>query len=78
MVTQWTSANNVLNVDFKLYGSYSDLLNGRNAWAYCNYDGANIPFPRDCGPTVAGSTQYTGSTAAANYAYYVVAPGKLR
>ena len=35
----WSSSNsNALNVDFKLYGSYSDLLKDENAWQYCNYD----------------------------------------
>ncbi len=44
----WTSAENILNRDFKLFYSYDDLLNDRNGWTSCNYDDQNIGFPRDC------------------------------
>mmetsp|Transcript_24396 Transcript_24396/g.36189 ORF Transcript_24396/g.36189 Transcript_24396/m.36189 type:complete len:1032 (+) Transcript_24396:103-3198(+) len=47
----WSSANNVLNVDFKLYSSMSYALADMMAWTYCNYDDTNVGFPRDCGPT---------------------------
>ena len=51
LFNNWTSANNQLNVDFKLYGSLKDLVNDTNAWTFCNYDDPGIGFPRDCGPT---------------------------
>jgi len=45
----WTSINNVLNKDFKLYYSYTDLINDTDGWTFCNYDDPQIGFPRDCG-----------------------------
>lgn len=45
----WTSTNNILNKDFKLYSSWNDLINDTNSWNACNYDDPNIGFPRDCG-----------------------------
>jgi len=51
LFNEWKSTNNLINVDFKLYRSMSDLLKDTNAWATCNYDDAGIGFPRDCGPT---------------------------
>jgi hypothetical protein len=50
IINTWSSSNNVLNVDFKLYSSYEDLLNDRNPWNFCNYNDPGIGFPRDCGP----------------------------
>lgn len=52
MTNVWASKNNVLNKDFRLYGTWEDLLNDTNAWQACNYDdfGNLIGFPRDCGP----------------------------
>ena len=58
IITQWLSTSNVLNVDFYLYSSWSDLQNDVNRWQYCNYaDG--VGFPRDCGPTGMVSDQWT-------------------
>jgi hypothetical protein len=51
LFNEWRSPSNLINVDFKLYSSLSDLLNDRNPWATCNYDDAGIGFPRDCGQT---------------------------
>ena len=52
MIVVWSNYFNVLNVDFRLYGSISDYRDGSNAWSYCNYNDFNyIGFPRDCGPT---------------------------
>jgi hypothetical protein len=50
IINTWSSSNNVLNVDFKLYSSFDDLLNDRNPWQFCNYNDPGIGFPRDCGP----------------------------
>ena len=33
MLITWSSSNNVLNTDFKLYSSYSDLVNDVNSWS---------------------------------------------
>eukprot|EP00912_Choanoflagellata_sp_UC4_P000735 UC4_evm2s461 len=41
---------NVLNVDFELYGSVENAVEGRGRWLYCNYNDPGIGFPRDCGP----------------------------
>jgi len=46
----WSSANNRLNVDFKLYNSIADARSSSNAWDYCNYDTTKAGFPLDCGP----------------------------
>jgi len=51
LFNEWRSTNNIINVDFKLYSSLSDLLNDRNSWVTCNYDDPGIGFPRDCGVT---------------------------
>ena len=50
-LTDWFSAENLLNVDFALYSTYEDARDGTDAWTYCNYDDGDIGFPRDCGPT---------------------------
>ncbi len=49
MIEAWTSDNNILDVDFKLYSSWNDLQNGNREWHFCNYDDTPA-FPRDCGP----------------------------
>jgi len=56
-MSNWTSVDNTLGVDFDLYGSYSDAINGVNSWKVCNYDDPSgaVGFPRDCGPTTLGS-----------------------
>jgi Notch-like protein len=46
----WASTDNALHVDFELYSTYDDAVNGNNPWKFCNYDDTNIGFPRDCGP----------------------------
>ena len=74
MIKTWTSPYNLLNVDFKLYSSYSDYSNGINAWTTCNYDNI-VPFPRECGPSGNVLNQWTGqSPNARNYAYFIGAP----
>ena len=75
----WASANNILNVDFQLFGSYADLLAGTNAWHWCNYDLPNYGFPRDCGPSWPASnqffsvwTQLNPGLASAGVSFYIV------
>ena len=58
----WTSTNNVINIGFKLYSSYNDVLNDTNAWKFCNYDDPSIGFPRDCGITSAVGGQWNSLT----------------
>lgn len=74
MTNLWQSANNLINVDFNLFSSYDDLLDGVNSWKFCNYDDNlnNVPFPRDCGPVSATTFQWSGSNNAQTYAYYVL------
>eukprot|EP01083_Nonionella_stella_P290212 987592_1 len=54
----WLSANNVQGVDFNLYSTLEDAINGQNAWSFCNYDdlvsGGGVGAFRDCG--ISGST----------------------
>jgi len=72
MVTTWSSTNNVLNTDFKLYSSYYDMMNGTNAWSFCNYDTTAVAFPGDCGPSEAVGGQWNSNTGGqANYRFYV-------
>jgi len=54
----WASANNALNVDFRLHSTLSDAQDDVNRWTYCNYDLSGFAFPRDCGPSGAASNQY--------------------
>jgi len=49
MKNNWRRRHNVINKDFAIYSSFSDAARGKNAWKFCNYDGAGIGFPRDCG-----------------------------
>ena len=52
-IVEWGGLYNQLNVDFQLFGSYSDLLAGANPWRYCSYDDHHsnqIGFARDCSP----------------------------
>ena len=37
MIYNWSNYNNLLNQDFKLYGSESDYLSDTNAWGTCSY-----------------------------------------
>jgi len=61
--SRWASANNRLNSDFKLYSTFEDAINDRNAWTFCNYDDfSGVGFPRDCGPTGWVSWQWNSFT----------------
>jgi len=73
MITTWSSANNVLNTDFKLYSSYADMMKGVNAWTSCNYDDSGIAFPRDCGPTGLIGSQWNSLSRGGQgiYEFYV-------
>lgn len=76
-MNQWTSKNNVLNVDFELYSTYQDALDGTNKWTYCNYDYANVGFPRDCGPrgyVGANWNSYNSGGYANHHGFYVEKP----
>ena len=46
----WANSNNVLGLDFEIYSSFEDLKSGSNKWSFCNYNDADVGFPRDCGP----------------------------
>ena len=47
----WSSENNKINEDFKLYTNINDAKSDSNPWTYCNYDSNPPGFPRDCGPS---------------------------
>jgi len=70
----WFDTHNVLGVDFNLYSTYEDAVADENPWTFCNYNDAQIGFPRDCGPTGYKAHQwnrfYNGS-GQNNVAYYV-------
>jgi len=52
LMNNWyDTPDNVLNVDFELYSTYVDALEGANKWTFCNYGDEQVGFPRDCGPT---------------------------
>jgi len=48
IATTWSSSNNTLNIDFKIYWTNNDLNNNTNSWNSCNYDDTWVWFPRDC------------------------------
>ena len=44
----WTNHSNVLNKDFKMYTTYTDLQLDINSWQYCDYNIPNVGYPADC------------------------------
>lgn len=73
-IDNWfSSPSNVINVDFKLYSSYDDAVEGVNAWTFCNYDEEYVGFPRDCGPTelTAGQWNSKSRNDGRDYTLYV-------
>lgn len=58
------SNGNILNTDFYLFSTFSDLQNSTNKWQYCNYDDTNVGIFRDCGKTslIGNSWLGNGST----------------
>mmetsp|Transcript_5133 Transcript_5133/g.7564 ORF Transcript_5133/g.7564 Transcript_5133/m.7564 type:complete len:533 (-) Transcript_5133:416-2014(-) len=60
-MSNWTSASNMIGLDFNLYSTYADALNQSNAWTFCNYDdpSGTVGFPRDCGPTGSNGGYWT-------------------
>mmetsp|Transcript_24636 Transcript_24636/g.61368 ORF Transcript_24636/g.61368 Transcript_24636/m.61368 type:complete len:138 (+) Transcript_24636:1274-1687(+) len=64
MFNNWRSCDNELNVDFEMYGTYKDALQGTNLWTWCSYDDPGIGFPRDCGPTGQVTEQWNSVSTA--------------
>lgn len=67
--------NNLLNIDFELYSTFDDLVNGANRWTYCNYNGQGVGFPRDCGPSMSQSVGGQWSDASGihnNYDFSII------
>ena len=54
----WSSTNNQLNTDFKIYGSLEDLEAEANDWEFCNFNIYDVGFPRDCGPSGAVTDEW--------------------
>jgi hypothetical protein len=77
-MNNWVSRNNTKGVDFDLFSSYEQALEGEDAWVYCNYNHGNIGFPRDCGPRGAVGNQWNsftrGGGAANDHGWYVELP----
>ena len=61
----WSNQSNVLNQDFKMYSSYTDLVGDTNAWNYCTYNIPNIGYPGYCGVNskVSVTNMWTGFTS---------------
>jgi hypothetical protein len=55
--SEWKTENNVFNVDYQLYDSYSDALNQHNPWEYCPSQDSVYGFPGLCGPKSEVSNQ---------------------
>ncbi|KAK3274515.1 hypothetical protein CYMTET_17300, partial [Cymbomonas tetramitiformis] len=78
LASNWSSTENVLNVDFELYSSHADALAGTNRWTYCNYYTApGVGFPGECGATGAVAGQWNtwapatgGGTGQVDVAFY--------
>jgi len=76
MLIVWSDTDNKMGTDFNLYSTMDDARAGANPWNFCNYNdyGAQIGFPRDCGPTRATGWQWNSfkhSGTRQNYVYYV-------
>ena len=83
MTHVWSSASNLLGVDFNLYSSWDDMAAKTNTWTYCDYDDTanRVGFPRNCAPTPSQSERYQWNSlfdtrGARDYAYYVLARPK--
>jgi len=50
LLSRWTSENNAFQVDFQLFSTYQDAVDGTNPWQNCNWHG-NVGLPFQCGPT---------------------------
>lgn len=72
-VYNWVdSPSNVKGVDFDLFSSMEDALDGTEAWTFCNFNAHNIGFPRDCGPEGRVNQQWNSlKYGQANVAFYV-------
>ena len=46
----WSSTNNQLDTDFKIYGSLEDMEAKANDWRFCNFNIYDVGYPRECGP----------------------------
>jgi len=71
---------NIWHTDFELYSHYSDAVEGKNPWQYCNFGDRNVGFPRDCGPehhqggqwnTIPGPITGTNHYGQPHVAFYV-------
>jgi len=81
-LNDWVDTNNTKGVDFNLYDSYEDAVDGSpdtedstdpNAWKYCNFNRGNIGFPRDCNKDTVGKyyqyNTYKKGRRSPRYAY---------
>ena len=67
-----------LNVDFALYSTYKDALDGTNEWTHCTWYNNGVGFPGYCGPNGWADqwNSYTryGHGYANHHGYYVELP----
>jgi len=54
-ISNWISTDNLINTNFYMYGSLTDLIADTNRWQYCNYDAPYVGMFRDCGPTTSSA-----------------------
>ena len=47
----WEAGAGTINVDYALYSTYEDALNGTNEWTYCRLYDNGVGFPGYCGPS---------------------------
>eukprot|EP01083_Nonionella_stella_P091790 256698_1 len=60
-----------MGVDFDLFSSLEDALNGVNQWQFCNYDDSSVGMFRDCGPLYAIGGDFTAFTKGRAAAFYI-------
>ena len=44
----WSDHNNILNKDFKMYSTYTDLQTDTNSWTHCDYNIPYVGYPANC------------------------------
>ena len=79
-MNQWRKQNNEMHIDYDLYSSVSDALNGVEAWEKSDYNNEdqNFGFPRNSGPKYHTWNQWNsykwGGGHANHHGFYVEVP----
>ena len=77
MIVTWSDKDNVLETDFNLYGSESDMLANRNQWKFCNYGDPGVAFARDCGASGPVGGQWNSKTKGGRAVKFFVSKNPL-